>query len=257
MIIAIAMGDARFPRLCDMLAEDGYQARMAVTADDLIGAQALIGAYPFDDALAEGLSGLAPGARLILLPARTIPDTLINSYDVCALSDDVAFALENAVFTAEGAICAAMTRAPFALAGENAMVIGFGRIGRALTEMLVGLRARVTVVSRRESGRLQAMARGARAADLSGMRRELPDARVIFVTSPERVLTRDDMVYISRGAFLYDLSGAPHGADMDAAKAMGLNARLESALPGRYCPESAARAMYRAVTRVLGGGERL
>ena len=38
-------------------------------------------------------------------------------------------------------------------------------------------------------------------------------------------------------------------ADLEAAQAYGLKAVRESGLPGRYCPLSAARALYHAVVR--------
>ena len=121
------------------------------------------------------------------------PETLLNLYDVRLLLDDPVFVHENAVLTAEGALCAAMRDTPFALVDAHVMVVGYGRIGRALTERLVGLHADVTVASRREEGRLQAMARGARAASLDGMRALLSEMRVIFVTSPDRALGMEEL----------------------------------------------------------------
>ena len=119
----------------------------------------------------------------------------------------------------------------------------------------MGLNADVTVASRREEGRLQAMARGARAASLDGMRALLSEMRVIFVTSPDRALGMEELSRVSRNAVVIDLSGAPYGLDLDAATRLGLNARRERALPGRYAPESAARCLYRAVARTLNGGD--
>ena len=231
MTWAIAETDARFPYLGKMMAEAGY-------ADAEAGGDApadgLIARYPFSPEAEKTLQALKLGAPLLLLAGARPPETLLNLYDVRLLLDDPVFVHENAVLTAEGALCAAMRDTPFALVEARVMVVGYGRIGRALTERLVGLNADVTVASRREEGRLQAMARGARAASPDGMRALLSEMRVIFVTSPD---------------------GAPYGLDLDAAKRLGLNARRESALPGRYAPESAARCLYRAVARTLNGGD--
>jgi len=254
MGIAIAGTDERFRCLRDMLAESGVPARLIREEADLKGAGTLITKYPFPEAAEKGLDLLSPGARLILLNAVPVPGALSGRFSVSALSEDAAFINENAVLTAEGALSCAMQNAPFALTGERCMVIGYGRIGRALTEMLVGLRAVVTVVSRREAGRLQAMARGAYAASLPGMKPLLPDQKVVFVTSPERMLDREALSYIPKSAFVYDLSSAPYGVDHPAASEMGLNVRLESGLPGRYCPVSAAVSMYRAIMRIWNGG---
>ena len=124
----------------------------------------LIARYPFSPEAEKTLRALKPGAPLLLLAGVRPPETLLNLYDVRLLLDDPVFVHENAVLTAEGALCAAMRDTPFALVDAHVMVVGYGRIGRALTERLVGLNADVTVAARREGGRLQAMARGARAA---------------------------------------------------------------------------------------------
>lgn len=252
MTWAIAETDARFPYLGKMMAESGYA--VAEAGGDA-SADGLIARYPFSPEAEKTLQALKPGAPLLLLAGARPPETLLNLYDVRLLLDDPVFVHENAVLTAEGALCAAMRDAPFALVEAHVMVVGYGRIGRALTERLVGLNADVTVASRREEGRLQAMARGARAASLDGMRALLSEMRVIFVTSPDRALGMEELSRVSRNAVVIDLSGAPYGLDLDAAKRLGLNARRESALPGRYAPESAARCLYRAVARTLNGGD--
>lgn len=252
MTWAIAETDARFPYLAGMLAEAGYAVSKA--GEDA-SADGLIARYPFSPEAEEALKALKPGAPLLLLAGARPPETLKNLYDVRLLLDDPIFVHENAVLTAEGALCAAMRGTPFALVGERVMVVGYGRIGRALTERLVGLNADVTVVSRREEGRLQALARGARAASPEGMRARISEMRVVFVTSPDRMLGLEELSRVSRSAVVIDLSGAPYGLDLDAAKRLGLNACRESALPGRYAPESAARCLYRAVIRTLNGGD--
>ena len=195
MTWAIAETDARFPYLGKMMAEAGYA--VAEAGGDA-PADGLIARYPFSPEAEKTLRALKPGAPLLLLAGVRPPETLLNLYDVRLLLDDPVFVHENAVLTAEGALCAAMRDTPFALVDAHVMVVGYGRIGRALTERLVGLNADVTVASRREEGRLQAMARGARAASLDGMRALLSEMRVIFVTSPDRVLGMEELSRVSR-----------------------------------------------------------
>ena len=255
MTMVIAGDDARFAYLSEILREEGTDVKRMTCPEDLENAEAVLSRYPFTGETEAALKAFAPKAKWILLPAGEIPETLKTERKVISLLDDTGFVNENAYLTAEGAISAAMRDAPFALSGARVMVVGYGRIGRALTEMLVGLRARVFVCSRREGGRLSAMARGASAVSPEGMKTELPDSRVIFVTSPDRVLARDALSYVSRRAFLYDLSSAPYGMDLESALQMGLNARREPALPGRYCPESAAKCMARAILRMQNAEE--
>ena len=110
--------------------------------------------------LGELLSRLRPGARLAFLGPGAPPAGL-ESFETFDLMADEAFLRRNAVLTAEGALFAAMRAQERALGDCDCLVIGWGRIGRALTEMLVALGARVTVASRAEKSRRQAQERGA------------------------------------------------------------------------------------------------
>ena len=253
MSFLLAGNDPRYPALAEMLREGGTDAHILSDPREARDAEALLTRYPLDPEAEEAAKRLPRDARLILLATRSVDERTAGDKRTVSLMDDLVFVNENAILTAEGAIAAAMRDAPFAITGEKALVIGYGRIGRALTEMLSGLRARVTVASRRECGRLAAMARGAQSVSVENMTREIPDSRLIFVTSPDRMLSRRELSYASRASYIYDLSGAPYGLDLEAARELGLNARRESALPGRYAPESAARAMYRAILRIWNG----
>lgn len=256
MSFLLCGNDARYPALAEMLREDGTDARLLSDPQEAKSAEALLTRYPFDPESAAAVRVLSPKARLFLLATREVDAETREDGRIVNLMDDLVFVNENAILTAEGAIAAAMRDTPFAVTGEKALVIGYGRIGRALTEMLTGLHARVTVASRRECGRLGAMARGAQSVTVEAMTREIPDSRLIFVTSPDRMLSRRELSYASRSSYIYDLSGAPYGLDIGAARDLGLNASRESALPGRYAPESAARALYRAILRIRDGEEK-
>lgn len=253
MRAVISFADERFSYLYKILSETGLDVSQAKTGAEFAHADTAILKYPFDSVSENGMKHLKTGSRLIVLAAKPVPEEITQNYNVISLMDDPAFVEENAYITAEGAVFCAMKHAPFILSKEKIAVIGFGRIGRALTEMLVGLKAEVTVFSRRESGRLSAMARGATGASAEKMISLLSDYRIIFVTSPDRMIGEKELNCISKSAYLFDLSGAPYGADVDTAGQKGIFAKRESALPGRYAPESAAKAMYKAIMRQIGG----
>ncbi len=66
-------------------------------------------------------------------------------------AEDEAFAVRNAVPTAEGAIQIAMQELPVTLHGLPCLILGAGRLSRALVPRLCGLGAQVTVAARRFS----------------------------------------------------------------------------------------------------------
>lgn len=169
---------------------------------------------------------------------------------------DEALIQENAWLTAEGALAAAMQASDAALRDARCMVIGWGRIGAALTELLVAMDARVTVASRLASGRNRAVERGAEAVFTGEIAGALPGHSLIFNTAPGMVLDADALKEIDRDAMVIDLASPPYGVDLSAAWALGLRAWREPGLPGRYCPRSAALALLRAMERNVAGGER-
>lgn len=255
MRAVMSFADERFSYLYRMLSETGCDISEAKTGAEFKDKDTAILKYPFDSVSEAGIKNLKPGSKLICLAQKTMPEDTRQTFRVFSLMDDPAFTEENAYITAEGAVFCAMKHVPFALSGEKVAVIGFGRIGRALTEKLIGLNANVTVFSRRESARLSAMARGAHGASVEKMIPLLSDFRIIFVTSPDRMIGERELECISKSAFVFDLSGAPYGVDVEKAREMGVFAKRESSLPARYAPESAAKAMYRAIMKLTGGDD--
>ena len=162
---------------------------------------------------------------------------------------DEALKVANARLTAEGAVASAMRASSRALGETRCLVVGWGRIGRALTELLVGMGSRVTVASRSESGRNRAVERGAEAADTEEIAEVLPGHGLVFNTAPALVLDGAALRRADRDAMIIDLASAPYGVDLYAAWSRGLRAWREPGLPGRYCPQSAALAILEAMER--------
>ena len=155
------------------------------------------------------------------------------------LSDET-YTQENAALTAEGALFTAVARMNRALRGSQCLVIGYGRIGKALTRLLRGLGATVTVAARREESRREA---GENSVSIPEMPQVLPRMDAVFNTVPAPVLGEEELRHVKPSCVLIDLASAPYGIDRDAAEALGLRAFLESGLPGRYCPLSAAETL--------------
>ena len=162
---------------------------------------------------------------------------------------DEALKVANARLTAEGAVASAMRASSRALQETHCLVVGWGRIGRALTELLVAMGSRVTVASRSEAGRNRAVERGAEAADTGAIVEALPGQGLIFNTAPALVLDDTALRRVDRDAMIIDLASAPYGVELHAAWSRGLRAWREPGLPGRYCPQSAALAILEAMER--------
>ncbi|MDO4548814.1 MAG: NAD(P)-dependent oxidoreductase [Clostridia bacterium] len=197
------------------------------------------------------LNNINKNATLILFGSGKVPQSILDAHEVVFLDEDEILMTELARQTAEGAIHSVCERAAYELYRCRALIIGYGRIGKALHRILNGYQASVAVVARRKSAQCEAAVNSALAMDFSNFEQALALSQIIFSTPPERVLDARLVQLINRNALLVDLSSRPFGVDMDAAEARWLHAWREPSLPGRYCPQSAGRSMLDAVLRVL------
>lgn len=262
MDFAIVGGDARFAYLTRLLCSGGRDARAVdgmagsvpnvpwADASELSSAKNVVMNWPIPGGETL-LERLLPGTRVFFCgpgaPAE-VPDGI--SY--IDLWKDERLLVDNAWLTAEGALSAAMNACDASLHDCQCLVIGWGRIGRALTEMLIGMNARATVASRSQRGRNCAIARGAEAVELEALADALPGKRIVFSTPPAPVLGADLLERTDEDVLIIDVASAPYGVDLAAAERLGRRAWLEPKLPGRYCPYSAALALLKAIVRAEG-----
>lgn len=231
MRIAVVGNDRRFACLARLLRHAGHEL-----TNEPAGAELAVTRWPPD----ADISGAARCASIG--PAN--PEG-----DVLDLLRDEEYQHEIAYMTAEGAVSAAMQAGSGVLRGAECLVVGWGRIGKALTGLLVRMGARVAALSRRADAFEEISGCGATPGYTCDVAAHLPGKTYIFSTPPSPVLDSDALVHADEHACIIDLASPPYGVDIAAAQEMGLKAWREPGLPGRYCPETAAAAIYRALIR--------
>ena len=186
---------------------------------------------------------LPEGTRLVTCGPAAGPSGAMD------LLRDEEYQGEIARMTAEGAIFAAMAAGEGRLEGEDCLVAGWGRIGRALTAKLAGLGARVTALTRRESafGEIQRMGAIPRRTELAAQ--ALAGKKFLFSTAPAMIFDGRALTHARKDVRIFDLASPPYGVDFQAAETAGLWIRRERGVPGRYCPQAAARAIAQAMKR--------
>lgn len=163
--------------------------------------------------------------------------------------EDEAFLQENARLTAEGAVYKAMCARKGALCRRRCLVIGYGRIGKYLTGMLRGMGCPATVCARREEARSMA---GENSVDVHQLPMCIGEMDVVFNTVPATVMDEQVLAHVKKETLLMELASAPYGLDMAAAEKLGLWVQIEGGLPGRYCPEDAAKIWLEYIERSVG-----
>ena len=171
----------------------------------------------------------------------------IRVYDFFDLEE---VAVSNAIPTAEGAIQTAMQESERTVFGSRALVLGYGRCGKILANMLKGIGARVGVTYRKEADRAYITAYGYDPIPFKELVSYIGEFNFIFNTIPAPVLDREVLKKLSRDTLLIDLAQAPGGTDFSYARYLNIKALYCPGLPGRVAPYTAACVLRDAVINI-------
>ncbi|MBR5529022.1 MAG: hypothetical protein IKU57_00965 [Oscillospiraceae bacterium] len=156
------------------------------------------------------------------------------------LLQDPFYLAENASITAYCAVRYAEEKLPVILAGCPVLIIGWGRIGKCLGQLLRNMGACVTVFARKPEDRATLTSLG---YSVTSIFDDIQHFRVIFNTAPTPMLSeyllRPDQIKI-------DLASVKGIAGDDVVWARGL--------PGKDAPESSGRLIAATIDRLRKEG---
>jgi len=267
--ISILGGDLRIVKLAEMLIEEGVEVfsyglenadvldmnKCNNLQDAIENSDIVLGPIPFSSngktintpfsdnkiLVTELLNGLA-GKTLI---AGGIKQDI---YDIAAEKNikviDILkreeLSVLNAVATSEGTIKIAIEETPRTLHGSNVLVLGFGRIGKILSNMLKGLGVNVACEARKNSDLAWIKAYGYEPIPISNLKENLNRFDVIINTIPYIILDKDNLENIKKDALVIDLASNPGGVDKDAIKEKKIKFVWALSLPGKVAPITSA-----------------
>jgi len=157
----------------------------------------------------------------------------------------------NAIPTAEGAIQIAMEETPITLHSSNVIVLGYGRIGKALSKMLYGIGAKVHVEARNYSDLAWIKNNGYIPVCLKELKTYLPRMNVVFNTVPQMILNKELLKIIDNNCIIIDLASEPGGVDLEAAKELEIKAIRALGLPGKAAPVTAAMFIKETIYNIM------
>ena len=156
--------------------------------------------------------------------------------------------LRNAVPTAEGAVQLALEELPVTLNGMKILIVGMGRIGCALAEILKGFGAEITVAVHNP--------RGAAKARLHGIS-SIPTKRLnggyglIFNTVPATIFDMEMLSRFEASSLFIDLASKPGGIDPDAAQQLGIKTIWAHGLPGKTAPVTSGEIIAETISTMI------
>lgn len=261
----IAGGDLRFERLADFLRENDCNISYINTSDENLKADYLILPLPVS------LDGVNLNCKTDVIPLDSLinkvseggiifggrfPDDFKKKAEEINLvtidySKREEFAILNAEATAEGALQAAMENTERTIMGQKILIIGMGRIAKALIRILGGFNAEITAAARKSSDRAWAEIYGCKGIDISALKSEVEKADIIFNTVPAMIVDSKLLENIRQDSIIIDLASKPGGVDFEKAEQLGIKTLHLLGIPGKAAPTTAGITIGKTIFNIL------
>lgn len=160
------------------------------------------------------------------------------------------YVLKNALLTAEGAVTMIEENTPYSLFNTNILILGYGRIAKALHKILKNYGANITICSRSKSSCVEALYNGAKHIGFDELISN-NDADIIINTIPHIVLTKTELSAMKQDTIVLDLASFPGGIDLLVAKSMGITVLNGKSMPSKYTEKTAGYIIGEAVKDII------
>lgn len=163
------------------------------------------------------------------------------------------YVLKNAILTAEGAVTYIEQETDYSLFHAEILIIGYGRIAKALHKILQAYGSNVTICSRSRLSETEAVFNGARHIDFEELKQK-SNYSIVINTVPHIVLTKPELSALDKKAVILDLASFPGGLDTLVADSLKLKRLSGRAMPSKYTSETAGRCIGEAVLEMIKEG---
>ena len=123
------------------------------------------------------------------------------------------------------------------------MVLGYGRCGKVLANMLKGIGALVTVSYRNDDDSAYIEANGFDKCNIYEIKSCIKNFDFIFNTIPACILDKFVLKQVLKSTIIIDIAQAPGGVDYNYARDLNIKALYCPGLPGRVAPFTAAKIL--------------
>ena len=214
--------------------EDGrLNAEYAITADDLFSLLAR--------------DTIIFGGMLSDFIFRVAREYNLSVYDYAAREE---FCILNAIPTAEAAIMIASDLTKRTVFGADYTIVGYGRIGKALSKRLYALGGNVTVTARSSEALTNARIEGYGTIALRDYLMNADNADVCFNTVPYRIIG-DKCIENHDSTIFIDLASNPGGFTEEAEQILGKRLVKALSLPGKFYPETAGKIVFETLNNLI------
>lgn len=164
---------------------------------------------------------------------------------------DESFQIDNAIPTAEGTLSILINETNITIHNSNILLLGYGRIGKVLSEYLKHLGANIKVAARKASDISWISARKIHGINLHNIEKHLPNIDIIINTIPTLVLDEKKLSYVNPTTLIVDLASMPGGVNFTYGKSKGIKIIHALGLPGKTANKTSAIYIFNAIKKYL------
>ncbi|MBQ8525312.1 MAG: hypothetical protein IJ460_01120 [Clostridia bacterium] len=161
------------------------------------------------------------------------------------------FCLFNAVPTAEAVIAILTQKLPVTLWGSKILIMGYGRIGKALSQRLKLLGAEVTVTARKSTDFALAATNGISCVTTKPHIEHGRQYDAVINTIPQKILTDKSFALLRSDCLVIDVSAYPGYVSQSEASQYGIEVTGAFSLPGKTAPVTAGRIIADVVKNIF------
>ncbi len=164
---------------------------------------------------------------------------------------DESFLVNNSRLTAQGVLRLILDIIETDLLNLNAVVIGYGRCGKAICKLLKNCGVEVISVSRREESLIEAENDGIQTCHICNLTEATGKSDIIINTVPVNIISKECISKFNSNKIYIEVASKPYGFDINETDVYNFRYILAESLPGRFVPESAGENIADTVLKIL------
>ena len=157
------------------------------------------------------------------------------------------FVTYNAYLTAQGTLRILLENTSEYLPDKRILITGFGKVAKAVAQLLCSLGCDVYVAARKKLQRTEAELSLCKPICIDDINSTIYLFDFIINTVPAKIFSKYDISCMKDGAVYIELASAPFGAEYTDFEEHNKNFILGSALPGKFCEKASAKAIFNEI----------
>ena len=167
------------------------------------------------------------------------------------ITEDEDFALKNAIPTSEGILEILIRESNITIHNSKSLVLGFGRIGKQISELLKNLGSDITVVTNDSNEKNIACNKGFNTISTDDLNKTKYCFNFIINTIPYKYLNGKIIYQIDIDTIILDVASFPGGIDILNNKKVKCKIISAKGIPGKCAPATVASYIFNKIEHLL------